>query len=42
MSFFSKLIRRLEVPHPANEARPTALTSHDVKPIEKERRSWGM
>ncbi|KAI5468171.1 allantoin permease [Mariannaea sp. PMI_226] len=34
-------LQKLEVPHPPNEPRPTALLSHDVKPIEKERRVWG-
>ncbi|KAF7552730.1 hypothetical protein G7Z17_g4115 [Cylindrodendrum hubeiense] len=33
-------LSKLEVPHPPNEPRPTALLSHDVKPIEKERRVW--
>jgi hypothetical protein len=35
------LLKRLEVPHPDNEDPPTALISHDVKPIEKKRRVWG-
>ncbi|KAH8881757.1 uracil permease [Thozetella sp. PMI_491] len=35
------IIERLEVPHPRGEPRPTALISHDTKPIEKERRLWG-
>ena len=34
------LLQRLEVPHPPHEPRPTALLSHDVKPIEKGRRVW--
>lgn len=37
----SAFLRKLEVPHPPNEPRPTALLSHDVKPIEKDRRVWG-
>lgn len=41
MSVFEKFTRALEVPHPPNEIRATALVSHDVKPIEIARRTWG-
>ncbi|CAM1505876.1 Fc.00g115130.m01.CDS01 [Cosmosporella sp. VM-42] len=33
-------LQKLEVPHPPHEPRPTALLSHDVKPIEQARRVW--
>lgn len=35
------LLRRLQVPHNHDELPPTYLINHDIKPIEKERRSWG-
>ncbi|KAI1615499.1 permease for cytosine/purines, uracil, thiamine, allantoin-domain-containing protein [Exophiala viscosa] len=34
------LLRRLQVPHNPEELPPTYLINHDVKPIERERRSW--
>ena len=37
----STFLQKLEVPYPPDEAPPTALVSHDVRPIEKARRVWG-
>ncbi|KAJ9607392.1 hypothetical protein H2200_008465 [Cladophialophora chaetospira] len=34
------VLKRLQVPHDAEELPPTALISRDVKPIEPERRTW--
>ncbi|KAH6682691.1 allantoin permease [Halenospora varia] len=40
MSQFSKVVKKLEVPHNDEELPPKFLVSHDVKPIERGRRTW--
>lgn len=37
-----RIPRNLEVPYPEHELPPTYLINHDIKPIEHERRKWGM